>query len=82
MIVPILNKGDDDKTIMDVVDSVVATLKKSGIRTHVDDRDNYNPGFKFNHWELRGVPLRIEVGKRDVEKGEVMVVRRFDGKKS
>ena len=62
MIVPILNKGDDDKTIMDVVDSVVATLKKSGIRTHVDDRDNYNPGFKFNHWELRGVPIRIEVG--------------------
>lgn len=65
-----------------MVDDVFADLKKNGVRVHVDDRDNYNPGFKYNHWELRGVPLRIEVGKRDVEKGEVMVVRRFDGKKS
>lgn len=42
---------------------------------------NYNPGWKFNHWELKGVPLRIEIGLKDIEKEEVKLVRRFDGLK-
>ena len=63
---PIVNKGDDSKEIMKVVDNVYVALKNAKVRAHVDDRDNYNPGFKFNHWELRGVPIRIEVGKKDV----------------
>ena len=81
MIVPILNKGDDVAAIMKVVDDVFAWLKEAGVRVHVDDRENYNPGFKYNHWELRGVPIRIEVGKKDVEKQEVRVVRRDNGSK-
>jgi hypothetical protein len=44
----------------------------------VDDRTNYNPGHKFNHWELRGVPLRFELGMMDLEKGVVSVARRVD----
>ena len=48
---------------------------------HVDDRDDATPGFKFNDWELKGVPLRIEIGPRDVESGSVVAVRRHDGRK-
>ena len=81
VIVPILNKGDDAQALTKTINDVYAGLKKAGVRVHVDDRDNYNPGFKFNHWELRGVPIRIEVGKKDMEKQEVRVVRRDDGSK-
>ncbi len=53
-----------------------ADLKAAGLRVELDDRDTYSPGYKFNHWELRGVPLRLEVGPRDLEKGQVMACRR------
>lgn len=45
----------------------------------VDDRDNYNPGWKYNNWELKGVPIRLELGKKDFEKEEVRLVKRVDG---
>jgi len=41
-------------------------LKKDGIRTYIDDRENETPGFKYNHWEIKGVPLRIELGPKDL----------------
>jgi prolyl-tRNA synthetase len=41
-------------------------LKKDGIRTYIDDRVNETPGFKYNHWEIKGVPLRIELGPKDL----------------
>jgi prolyl-tRNA synthetase len=53
---------------MDKIDEIHKELKAAGVRSHVDDRENYNPGFKYNHWELRGVPIRLEVGKKDYEK--------------
>ncbi|QQG39893.1 MAG: proline--tRNA ligase [Candidatus Aenigmatarchaeota archaeon] len=56
--------------------------KLPGLRVHVDDRDAYTPGFKFNWWELRGVPLRIECGPRDMASKEAVFVRRDDGKKT
>jgi prolyl-tRNA synthetase len=46
------------------------------VRVHVDDRDEYSPGWKFNEWELRGVPLRLEIGPRDVERDQVTLARR------
>ena len=48
---------------------------------HLDDRDGYTPGFKFNEWELKGVPLRIEIGPKDVENEQVVFVRRDTGEK-
>ena len=51
------------------------------MRVHVDLRDNYNPGWKYNHWELKGVPIRIEIGPKDVENKEVKVVIRHSGEK-
>lgn len=58
-----------------------AELEKAGVRVTLDDRDQ-SPGFKFNHWELRGVPVRIELGARDLASGIVTVCRRDSGKKS
>ncbi len=52
------------------------------LRTHLDDRDEYTPGWKFNEWEMRGVPLRIEIGPRDIERGQVVLVRRDGGAKT
>ena len=52
------------------------------MRVQVDDRDNYNPGWKFNHWELKGVPIRMEIGPKDVEKRTVVLVRRDTGVKT
>jgi len=51
-------------------------LKQGDLRVELDDRNNYKPGFKYNYWELRGVPIRIELGGRDIEKKGVTYVRR------
>ena len=56
-------------------------MKKDGIRAELDDRENYNPGFKFAHWELRGVPIRLELGTNDFKKNEVRVCKRNNGEK-
>ncbi|KAJ2455255.1 hypothetical protein EV183_000990 [Coemansia sp. RSA 2336] len=56
--------------------AVEARLRKAGVRVETDLRDIYTPGFKFNHWELRGVPLRLEIGPKDISKDQVTVVRR------
>jgi prolyl-tRNA synthetase len=56
-------------------------LSRAGIRAHVDDRPQLSPGFKFNDWELRGVPIRLELGPRDLAAGGAMMVRRLGGVK-
>ncbi|KAJ9466989.1 putative proline--tRNA ligase C19C7.06 [Diplonema papillatum] len=58
-----------------------AVLKKAGVRSKLDPRDNVTSGAKCNHWELRGVPLRIEVGPKELEKNVVCAIRRLDGKR-
>ena len=60
---------------------IVEQLKTIGIRAKADVRTNYSPGWKYNHWELKGVPLRLEVGPKDVEKNEVRSVRRDNSDK-
>lgn len=78
---PIVYKEDDPHAIMSKIKEIHKTLKANGVRVHLDDRENYNPGFKYNHWELRGVPVRIELGKKDLDKAEVRIVRRDTGNK-
>lgn len=65
VIIPILKKGDDIEAIKGKAEELHAALKKAGVRVELDDRDNYNPGWKFNNWELRGVPIRLELGAKD-----------------
>jgi prolyl-tRNA synthetase len=66
---------------MSKINEVHAILKKAGVRTYVDDRDNYTPGWKFSNWELKGVPIRIEIGKNEVSKEEVSAVLRHNGER-
>ena len=61
--------------------ALAGRLASAGIRAHVDDRAHVSPGFKFNDWELRGVPIRLELGPRDLAAGRAVMVRRLGGAK-
>ena len=74
VIVPIYKNDEERSKVMQVVEKLQQELK--AFRVKVDDRTELTPGFKFNDWEMRGVPLRLEVGPKDVEKGSVMAARR------
>lgn len=76
VIVPIYKNDAEKSVVLEAVDRVTAELKAAGIRLRVDGREEVTPGFKFNDWEMRGVPLRIEIGPKDVEKGSVALARR------
>jgi prolyl-tRNA synthetase len=76
VIVPIF-KTDDEKTlVMEAARRVRSELVAANIRVMLDEREGASPGFKFNDWEMRGVPLRIEIGPKDVAKGTVVLARR------
>ncbi|MFO7741556.1 MAG: proline--tRNA ligase [Anaerolineae bacterium] len=75
VVVPIWSDEDQRVQVSEVVEQVKRLLGDD-VRVHVDDRDAYSPGWKFNEWEMRGVPLRIEIGPRDVEQGQVVLARR------
>jgi prolyl-tRNA synthetase len=76
VIVPIFKSDPETAAVKETVQRIEAELKAAGIRVKVDERTEVTPGFKFNDWEMRGVPLRIEVGPKDVEKGTVALARR------
>jgi prolyl-tRNA synthetase len=79
VIVPIFRNDEEKSKVMQVVEKIQTELNE--YRVEVDDREEVTPGYKFNDWELRGVPLRIEVGPKDVAKGTVALARRdFPGK--
>ena len=79
VVVPIIPKEEFKSMVLESVDNVKKSFDED-TRVYVDDRDNLSPGFKFNEWELKGVPLRIEIGPRDIENNSVVVSRR-DGEK-
>jgi len=76
VIVPIWKSDDDKARVLQAARSVQAELAAAGLRIRLDDREGLSPGFKYNDWEMRGVPLRIEIGPRDVEKAQVVLARR------
>ncbi|XP_062187132.1 proline--tRNA ligase, chloroplastic/mitochondrial-like isoform X2 [Phragmites australis] len=76
VIVPIWKKGDEKAAVLEAVASVHKTLNYAGIRVKVDDTELRTPGFKFNFYEMKGVPVRIEIGPRDVTNKSVVVSRR------
>jgi len=81
VIVPIMMKGEETKALIDKCHEIAQKLRNAGFTVKVDDRDNYSPGWKFNHWELKGIPLRLELGPKDLKNGEVRAVRRVDNEK-
>jgi prolyl-tRNA synthetase len=76
VIVPIPYKGAEAEAIAAKAKELFEGLQKKGITVVLDDRGEYTPGWKFNEWELKGVPLRIEIGPRDVKQKQAMLVRR------
>jgi prolyl-tRNA synthetase len=76
VIVPIFRKEAEQSLVMEKADAYFAALKAAGIRVKLDARDNQSPGFKFAEYELKGVPVRIAIGPRDVTNGTVEVARR------
>ncbi len=76
VIVPIFKNDAEQGPVLEAVARVRAELAAADIRVKVDSRDGLTPGFKFNDWEMRGVPLRIEIGPKDVQKGTVALARR------
>jgi len=81
VVVPI-SVGDWKKTVLPVATGIKDKLKQAGIRVKLDHREEFTPGWKFANWELRGVPLRIEVGPRDIKNNQAIAVRRDTGDKT
>jgi len=75
VVVPIYKNDTERSTVLAAVEQITAPWR-GRLRFKIDDRDNLTPGFKYNEWELKGIPVRVEVGPRDVEKGSVAVARR------
>lgn len=76
VLVPIVSSSDKTGEVPKILKDITKTLSDAGIRVKFDDDEMHNPGWKYNFWELKGVPLRIEFGKKDLEKGVVTIVPR------
>ena len=80
IVIPISKDDQQTAEVKAYLNPILAALERSGVRVQVDWTDN-SPGFKFNEWEMKGVPLRMEVGPRDVQQGNVVLARRDTGEK-
>jgi prolyl-tRNA synthetase len=76
VIVPIFKTDEEKSTVLETAHKLRKELIAAGIRVKMDEREGMSPGFKFNDWEMRGVPLRLELGPKDVAKGSVVLARR------
>ena len=76
VVVPIWKSGDPTGEILSAASSVAERLRSAGLSVELDARENLSPGFKFHEWELAGVPLRVELGPKDLAKGSVVCVKR------
>jgi prolyl-tRNA synthetase len=76
VIVPIFKNDEEKALVFDAAKKIREQLVNADVRVKVDEREGQSPGFKFNDWEMRGVPLRMEIGPKDVAKGSVVLARR------
>ena len=81
VIVPIYRTDEERSAVLEAAHAVKRELAAAGVRVHLDGRDGMKPGAKYYEWEVRGVPLRLEIGPRDVAAGAVVLARRTGGKK-
>ncbi|KAL0369523.1 UNVERIFIED_CONTAM: Proline--tRNA ligase, cytoplasmic [Sesamum angustifolium] len=82
IVIPVPYKDANTQGIFDACAATVKTLNEAGFRAEADYRDNYSPGWKYSHWEMKGVPLRIEIGPKDLANNQVRAVRRDNSAKS
>ena len=81
VIVPIWRTDEQKALLMEEVTKIKIQFRKEDIRFFVDDNEQVSPGWKFNQWEMKGVPLRLEIGPKDLEKNQVVLARRDTGEK-
>jgi len=81
VIVPIFYKDKDNDALKKKGHEILQSLTAKGFRVHFDDRDTHNPGFKYNYWELKGVPVRLDLGPKDLQNSTICIVRRDTGTK-
>ncbi|WP_010191261.1 proline--tRNA ligase [Candidatus Nitrosarchaeum limnium] len=81
VIVPIYKSDDAKNIVFPKLNEIKEQLETTKIRVHVDDRNELTPGYKFNDWELKGVPLRIEIGPKDIEKQQIVLAKRYNREK-
>lgn len=82
VIVPIYKNDEGKEKVLSKVEEIKNKLELKEIRVHVDNREGLSPGYKFNDWELKGVPLRIEIGPKDIEKESIVIAKRYNCEKS
>ena len=82
VVVPIYYSAEEKGAVMAEAGRIMDGLAGAGVRAHLDGREGLTPGFKFHDWEMRGVPVRIEVGPRDLAEGRVTIARRTGGEKA
>ena len=81
VVIPIWRNDEQKARLMEKVSKITLQFKKEDIRYIVDDNEQNSPGWKFNQWEMKGVPLRLEIGPKDLDKNQVVLVRRDTGAK-
>ncbi|MGH1521319.1 MAG: proline--tRNA ligase [Nitrosopumilus sp.] len=82
VIIPIYRNDEGKDKVMPKVEEIQEYLESKQIRVHIDDRRELSPGYKFNDWELKGVPIRIEIGPKDIEKQAMVIAKRYNKEKS
>ena len=82
VIIPIYYTNDDKDSVIQKAHQIKDDLSKIDLRVHLDDREQLTPGFKFNDWEMKGIPIRIEIGPKDIAKKQVVLVRRHNRTKT
>jgi len=78
VIIPIYYSKEDKENVLQKACQIKDSLSNNDIRVHLDDREQLTPGFKFNDWEMKGIPIRIEIGPKDIAKNQIVLVRRHN----
>jgi prolyl-tRNA synthetase len=81
VIIPIYRSDEEKQKVLEKASGIEKSIADAGMSVELDAREEFKPGYKFYHWEVRGTPLRVEIGPRDVEKSQVVFVRRDTGEK-
>ena len=82
VIIPIYYSDDEKGNVIQKASQIKDNLSKINLRVHLDDREQLTPGFKFNDWEMKGIPIRIEIGPKDIAKNQVVLVKRHNQAKT
>jgi len=82
VIIPIYYSDDEKGNVIQKASQIRDDLSKINLRVHLDDREQLTPGFKFNDWEMKGIPIRIEIGPKDIAKNQLVLAKRHNQTKT